>query len=296
MHPEDGGVTRFLARRRFDRGGELRDRDRVIITEPVKHAALFPEADLPDPPTGHPARRIHLPGLIIVLLPGMSQLMVNVESIPEDRTEEVVAEVRGLVVAEGIPRAAWVVAENATPVGLVDKLIALGMTPNTEPPFEPRVAAMATVAPPDAPPSEIVAKPARTFAQFRAGRLAAAEAFEMSQADREALEAHLKQLWTLREEAGSVRTFIATIDDLVVGSAGAIFGTHALYLIGGSTLAGWRGRGAYRALVRARWEAAVAHGTPALTVSAGSMSRPVLERLGFETVGWADVLMDEPTR
>ena len=53
------------------------------------------------------------------------------------------------------------------------------------------------------------------------------------------------------------------------------------------------GLGAYRALVRARWEAAAARGTPVLTVGAGAMSRPILERLGFSIVGWADNLLDE---
>ena len=53
-----------------------------------------------------------------------------------------------------------------------------------------------------------------------------------------------------------------------------------------------RGRGAYRALVRARWDVAVERGTPALTVSAGAMSRPILERLGFVTVGFAHGLSD----
>ena len=34
-------------------------------------------------------------------------------------------------------------------------------------------------------------------------------------------------------------------------------------------------------------------GTPVLTVGAGAMSRPILERLGFSIVGWADNLLDE---
>ena len=50
------------------------------------------------------------------------------------------------------------------------------------------------------------------------------------------------------------------------------------------------------ALVRARWDTAVERGTPALTVGAGSMSRPILERLGFSTVGWSDCLLDELSR
>jgi len=45
--------------------------------------------------------------------------------------------------------------------------------------------------------------------------------------------------------------------------------------------------------VRARWEAGVERGTPALAVSAGEMSRPILERLGFSIAGWIDCLLDE---
>ena len=46
-----------------------------------------------------------------------------------------------------------------------------------------------------------------------------------------------------------------------------------------------RGRGAYRALVRARWDEAVRRGTPSLVVHAEEASRRVLERIGFEYVG-----------
>src|SRR5579859_4709306 len=38
---------------------------------------------------------------------------------------------------------------------------------------------------------------------------------------------------------------------------------------------------------------AEARGTPALTVEAASTSRPILERLGFTTVGWLDALLDQ---
>ena len=54
-----------------------------------------------------------------------------------------------------------------------------------------------------------------------------------------------------------------------------------------------RGRGAYRALLRARWDEAVARGTPALITQGGSMSRPILERLGFEAVGHVHMLVDD---
>ena len=67
---------------------------------------------------------------------------------------------------------------------------------------------------------------------------------------------------------------------------------HGLLLYGGATLARARGRGAYKALIRARWDDAVARGTPALITQGGSMSRPILEKLGFERVGEVHMLLD----
>ena len=51
-------------------------------------------------------------------------------------------------------------------------------------------------------------------------------------------------------------------------------------------------RGVYQALIAARWEAAVARGTPALTVQAGRMSKPIVEKLGFVAVGEAHLYVD----
>jgi predicted N-acetyltransferase YhbS len=87
--------------------------------------------------------------------------------------------------------------------------------------------------------------------------------------------------------------FIALIDGEVVGSAGCAYNDAGVYLGGGNVLPAYRGRGVYRALVRARWDAAVARGTPALVTQAGHMSRPILERLGFRTVCEVRGLLDE---
>jgi hypothetical protein len=54
----------------------------------------------------------------------------------------------------------------------------------------------------------------------------------------------------------------------------------------------WLGRGAYRALVHARWEDAVARGTPLAATDAGSQSRPILERMGFREVCTIRCLID----
>ena len=100
------------------------------------------------------------------------------------------------------------------------------------------------------------------------------------------------------EQVGDTpRVYLAFIDGTAVGAARALFedGLPAVMLISGGVLAEARGRGAYRALVRARWEDAVEAGTPALIVHAGAMSRPILERLGFHVAAEQEVLLDPAT-
>jgi len=63
-------------------------------------------------------------------------------------------------------------------------------------------------------------------------------------------------------------------------------------LMGGAVLPAVRGRGVYRALVHARWEHAVARGTPLLVVQAGRMSAPVLTGLGFRSHGTIRLFVD----
>jgi GNAT superfamily N-acetyltransferase len=58
-------------------------------------------------------------------------------------------------------------------------------------------------------------------------------------------------------------------------------GTEFGGLWGGSTLAGWRGRGLYRALVAVRARRAVERGYRYLQVDASADSLPILRRLGF---------------
>ncbi|WP_190199811.1 GNAT family N-acetyltransferase [Streptomyces djakartensis] len=61
-------------------------------------------------------------------------------------------------------------------------------------------------------------------------------------------------------------------------------GTRFAGLWGGGTVADWRGRGIYRALVAHRAHAAAARGYRCLQVDASSRSRPILERLGFASL------------
>lgn len=72
----------------------------------------------------------------------------------------------------------------------------------------------------------------------------------------------------------------------VVSAAWLVFypDTEFAGLWGGSTLAAWRGRGIYRALVAIRAGRAVARGIRYLEVDASGDSAPILRRLGFRAV------------
>ncbi len=267
----------------------------MATAEQLRDAALWPNWDLPDPPPGHPFQLTRRGGFCVGAFSGTADATVFVKDISAD-VDRVVTEARALVVERGARTGAWMVPEAAKPNGLAHVLTAeYGMTPYDELPHEPRFAALLLTSPPPASDSPgLEARLAESLDEYEAAAFVGMESFEVSEQDREAHRAHSRQLWDFEVAGDSgFRTFVGVLDGEIVGTAAAIFGTNAVYLVGGSTRSDARGRGVYRALVRARWDAAVARGTPALTVSAGRMSRPILERLGFSHAGWFDVLRDD---
>lgn len=77
--------------------------------------------------------------------------------------------------------------------------------------------------------------------------------------------------------------YVAYVDDKPVSCAWVRFPTGSQFasLWGGSTIAEYRGRGLYKALLAIRAQEARARGSSFLLVEASPMSRPILERLGF---------------
>jgi GNAT superfamily N-acetyltransferase len=88
-------------------------------------------------------------------------------------------------------------------------------------------------------------------------------------------------------------TLFAAIDDRIVAAAYAAYGTAGINLFGAAVAPEARGRGVYRSLVLGRWDLAVSRGTPALTVQAGRMSRPICERMGFAFVEAIRLFVDD---
>lgn len=66
-------------------------------------------------------------------------------------------------------------------------------------------------------------------------------------------------------------------------------------LWGGATVPRARGRGHYHALLAARLEEAAARGRRLASVDAGPLSRPILESIGFVTVGWTTPCVAQPS-
>jgi ribosomal protein S18 acetylase RimI-like enzyme len=83
-----------------------------------------------------------------------------------------------------------------------------------------------------------------------------------------------------------IAVYVAEAGGEVVCAAWLVFraGTGFASLWGGSTLAEWRGRGIYRALVAERARLAAAQGVTYLHVDASDDSAPILRRLGFHPV------------
>jgi RimJ/RimL family protein N-acetyltransferase len=111
------------------------------------------------------------------------------------------------------------------------------------------------------------------------------EAFVTPEERREKQRPHLRSEFEDAQSAGVPVTFLARIDGRAAGVGRSVYSDHGVFLIGGSAAEWARRRGVYTALVRARWDDAVARGTPCLVTEAlPDTSYPILKRVGFEEV------------
>jgi len=195
-----------------------------------------------------------------------------------DEVEPLRDEIHALLRARGRTACTWEVGSSATPSDLVDRLLALGLV-DDEP--TPLAIGMVLTEPPAQAPVEFEVRRAESADEHLAAARIAAVAFGMPEPT------------AVRPEHDPNNVvYLAYLHGEPVARASAAFGEHAVSLFGGSTLPEARGRGAYRALVAARWQDAVARGTPVLVTQAGPMSRPILAQLGFREVCEIRILLD----
>ncbi len=236
-------------------------------------------------PLGPRDERIETDRYTLWMGSGKTWNTVQRQRMRADEIDDVLAEVRSLLRARGRGKTQWEVGSSAEPPDLVERLLERGLIWDKD----PYAVALVLSREPPPPPPEIVARRVETFEEYAAANAVQWEAFGTSPGEIEANKAQLEKRW-----AETVNVMHAAwLDGELVAAGTAAPTEHGLLLYGGATLPSARGRGAYRAVLHARWQEAVQNGTPALITQGGSMSRPILERLGFERVGEIHMLLDE---
>jgi len=241
-------------------------------------------------PLGPGEQRLEDPRFIVYL--GRSRnpwsTVVQRLRLEDDDVEPTLADVRRLLERFGRSACQWEVSSSATPPELGDRLIELGLTPASE----PLAAALVLEAPPPPAPPGLTVRLVETAADFLASQEIAWEAFDAPAEARERGRAAAAADFAAHLKTPSARLYLAEDGGRPIASARATFADGGVVLNAGGTLPDARGRGAYRALVAARWRDAVERGTPGLAVQAGAASLPILERLGFVRVAEIRILDD----
>ena len=196
-------------------------------------------------------------------------------------------DVRALLRERGRNRANWMIGSHS-PANLPDDLLALGLTDDIDPVLRGLVAARE----PDGVDRSIEVRRADGVEDLRAFWTIQQEAFGDDRNASPDGEAHIEAMFEAERDRDDIVTYLAYLDGEPVATARGTFAQHGVVMNGGATLTRARGRGVYRALVAARWDDAVARGTPYLTTVARPTSAPILERMGLTPVCTVRVLND----
>jgi hypothetical protein len=217
----------------------------------------------------------------VCIIQGATWAAISGVNVAADAVPSLLAEVRERIPPDRLQT--WWMGPSTRPADLPERLLALGLG---EP--EDRAGllhAMVLTEPPDDIPPGVEVRVIDTYEDFAAAREVQWEAFETPEERRAPNRARLREDFDESMELGIPVAFLATLDGRPAATGHLIPSDRAVFLFAGSTAPWARGRGLYRALVRARWDYAVERGTPALVVEATpDTSYPILQRLGFQEV------------
>ena len=239
-----------------------------------------------------PRRELNIviaPGYVCVPRGPGGSLVQHIRLADAGEVHAAVEQTRAIAREAERSRVIWWVGELSTPDDIVDLLAAEGLVPDTDEPLlgslvlerEPRVAA-----------NSVEARRVETVDDFIAAQELDLITSGVMQEERERLRAGQASHWDEQQADGVIATFLVRVAGRPVAFARSARGDAGVALLGGGTLESERGHGYYTALVHARWRDAVERGTPLLCSQAGKLSRPILERLGFDCVGEIRVLVD----
>jgi predicted N-acetyltransferase YhbS len=217
----------------------------------------------------------------ICIIQGPNWGSVSAPNVEADELDDLIAEVR-----TRIPRSThyvWWIGPSARPADIVERLEARGFT---EP--EDRAGllhAMALLDEPAPIPPGIEVRRVETYEDFAAAVEVQWEAFDTPEQRRDERRARLRADFEEAMAAQVPVAFLATLDGAPAATGMVLPSERGMFLIAGATAPWARGRGLYRALVRARWEYASERGAPGLVTHAvPETSYPILKRLGFDEV------------
>jgi hypothetical protein len=218
----------------------------------------------------------------VCVIQGNTWAGVSGVRVREEDVEGLLAEVRERVSPE--KALVWWLDADTQPSDLHERLVALGLR-------EPRdrgtlLHALACVHEPPPGSADVDVRRVETFEEHVTATELMWDAFATRADRRASQQKHLRAEFEASRDAGVPVTFLAYLDGRPAGLGRSIYSDRGVFLIAGSVLEWARGRGVYRSLVRARWDDAVARGTPALVTEAlPDTSYPILKRIGFVEVG-----------
>jgi GNAT superfamily N-acetyltransferase len=217
----------------------------------------------------------------VCVLQGPTWAAVSDVHVGASEVESLLAEIRQRVPVHKSP--IWWLGPSTEPSDTHEQLVALGLgEPSDRAPVLQSVALVD--APPESPPG-IEVRRVETFDDFLVAYDVMWEGFATPEDRREADRPHLRTMYDGMRASGVPATFVAWLDGEPVGVGRSVYSPFGSFLIAGAVIPAARGRGVYRALVRARWEDAVARGAPALvSETVPETSYPILKGLGFVDV------------
>jgi len=217
----------------------------------------------------------------VCIIQGPTWASVSAPTVAADDVEVLLAEVRSLIPPD--KPTTWWIGPSARPTDVVRRLEVLGLGHPGD--GVSRLFSLVRTEEPAAIPEGIDVRRVETYDDFVAAREVQWDAFETTKERRAALRPMLPADFDESMRLGIPVGFIASIDGRPAAAGMSIPSERGVFLIAGAVSPWARGRGLYRALVRARWDDAVARGTPALVTQANpDTSYPILRRLGFEEV------------
>jgi hypothetical protein len=217
----------------------------------------------------------------VCVLQGSVWASVSGVRVEAEGLEELLAEVRELIPPE--KSVVWWIDPGARPADLHERLLGFGLQEPTD--RTSLLHALACTSPPPPGPGDVEVVRVETFEQFLLTVELSWEGFDTPPEKRERQRPHLRSEFDAAVRAGVPATFLALVAGRPAGTGRSVYADCGSFLIAGAVAPWARRRGVYRALVRARWEDAVARGAPALVTEAmPDTSYPILTALGFEEV------------